>query len=129
MDHGNPGNQKALEAIYPLTDFFYQPEEDTYICPGGQTLYRRRHDPIGKSTEYKARKGVCAQCPLKEQCTRSKSGRTITRHDFQELVTQGKHQAKLNAAKADRRRRRILIEGSFGQAATNYRTCMWAPRS
>ena len=120
MDHGNPGNQKALEAIYPLTDFIYQPEEDTYICPGGQTLYRRRHNPIRKSTEYKARKGVCAQCPLKAQCTRSKSGRTITRHDFQELVTKGKIQAKSNAAKASQRRRRILVEGSFGQAATNH---------
>jgi transposase len=120
MDHGNPGNRKALAAIYPLTDFIYQHEADTYICPSGQVLYRRRHDPIRKSTEYKARKGVCAQCAVRDQCTRAKYGRTVTRHDCQELVTKGRAQAKSRAAKTDRRRRRILIEGSFGQAATNH---------
>jgi len=120
MDHGNPGNKKALEAIYPLSDFIYQNESDTYICPAGQTLYRRRHDPIRKSTEYKARKGVCAQCPVKDQCTKAKAGRTVARHDQQELVDRGRVQAKSTAAKKDRRRRRFLGEGSFGQAATNH---------
>ena len=120
MDHGNPGNKKALAAIYPLSDFIYQHEDDTYICPEGKTLHRRRHDPVRKSTEYKARKGVCAQCPVKDQCTRAKSGRTISRHDDQELVTQGRVQAKSKAAKKDRKRRRFLGEGSFGQAADNH---------
>lgn len=120
MDHGKPGNRKALEAIYPLSDFIYQKESDTYICPAGQTLYRRRHDPIRKSTEYKARKGVCAQCPVKDQCTKAKAGRTVARHDLQELVDQGRVQAKSKAAKKDRSRRRFLGEGSFGQAATNH---------
>jgi len=120
MDHGNPGNKKALEAIYPLSDFIYQSDSDTYICPAGQTLYRRRHDPIRKSTEYKARKGVCAQCPVKDQCTKAKAGRTVARHDQQELVDKGRIQAKSKAAKRDRGRRRFLGEGSFGQAATNH---------
>jgi transposase len=120
MDHGNPGNKKALAAIYPLSDFIYQDESDTYICPAGQTLHRRRHDPIRQSTEYKTRKGVCAQCPVKDQCTKAKTGRTVARHDDQELVTKGRVQAKSKAARKDRRRRRFLGEGSFGQAATNH---------
>ena len=120
MDHGNPGNKKALAAIYPLSDFIYQNETDTYTCPAGKTLYRRRHDPIRKSTEYKARKGVCAQCPVKAQCTKAKAGRTVARHDDQELVTKGRTQAKSKAAKKDRGRRRFLGEGSFGQAADNH---------
>ena len=120
MDHGNPGNKKALVAIYPLSDFIYQNESDTYTCPAGNMLYRRRHDPIRKSTEYKARKGVCAQCPVKPQCTKAKSGRTVARHDDQELVTKGRLQAKSKAARKDRRRRRFLGEGSFGQAAENH---------
>jgi transposase len=120
MDHGNPGNKKALAAIYPLSDFIYQNESDTYTCPAGNMLYRRRHDPIRKSTEYKARKGVCAQCPVKTQCTKAKSGRTVARHDDQELVTKGRLQAKSKAARKDRRRRRFLGEGSFGQAAENH---------
>lgn len=120
MDHGNPGNKKALAAIYPLSDFIYQNESDTYTCPSGKTLHRRRYDPIRKSTEYKARKGVCAQCPVKSQCTRAKAGRTVARHDFQELVTRGRVQAKSKAAKKNRIRRRYLGEGSFGQAADNH---------
>lgn len=99
MDHGNPGNKKALEAIYPLSDFIYKDESDTYICPAGQILHRRRHDPIRKSTEYKAREGVCAQCPVKDKCTKAKAGRTVARHDDQELVTKGRVQAKSKAAK------------------------------
>ncbi|HBR94440.1 MAG TPA: hypothetical protein DEA90_09780 [Opitutae bacterium] len=82
--------------------------------------HRRRHDPIRKSTEYKARKGVCAQCPFKQQCTKAKAGRTVARHDDQELVTKGRVQAKSKAARKDRSRRRFLGEGSFGQAATNH---------
>jgi transposase len=120
MDHGNPGNKKALAAIYPLSDFIYQNESDTYTCPARETLYRRRHDLIRKSTEYKARNGVCAQCPVKAQCTKAKAGRTVARHDYQELVTRGRVQAKSKAAKKDRRRRRFLGEGSFGQASDNH---------
>lgn len=105
MDHGNPGNKKALAGIYPLSDFIYQHQRDTYTCPKGETLYRRRHDPIRKSTEYKTRKGVCAQCPVKAQCTRAKTGRTVARHDCQELVTRGRVQTKSKAAKKDRSRR------------------------
>ena len=109
-----------MALIYPSSDFIYQQDEDTYLCPAGQRLYRRKHNRIRRSTEYKARKGVCEQCALKAQCTYSNSGRTITRHDCQELVTKGRVQARSKAARKDRRRRQTLLEGSFGQAATNH---------
>jgi len=115
--HGGPARKNGL---YPLEQFTYEAESETYTCPAGQTLYKRRYDPKRQATEYRARKGVCAACPVQAHCTRSRTGRTLMRHREQERVNQGKAESQSAAAQKDRRRRRTLIEGSFGQAAVNH---------
>ena len=70
--------------------------------------------------EYRAAKSVCADCALRAQCTRAKDGRTLRRHPFHELVQRARAQSRSAAARADRRRRRHLMEGNFADAANNH---------
>ena len=113
----NGDKARNRSGLFLRSDFEYQAEEDLYICPAGQKLYRRRYDKRRKATEYKAYKKVCASCQLRESCTRSKTGRTIMRHFGQELIDEALDQSRSKEAWRDRIRRRYLMEGSFAQGA------------
>jgi len=97
--------------------FRYDEHNDRYQCPAGQWLYRRHYNPRRQQTEYVTRKGICAACPLRSECTTSKSGRTLARFLAHDLVMTARDQARSPAARADYRRRRSLMEGSFAIAA------------
>lgn len=106
--------------IFPIEAFTYDAEADCYICPAGKKLTPRRFNKRRQLTDYKARKTDCASCPLRSQCTRSKSGRTVVRHLDQELITLGKQQANSVRGRKDRLRRRHIGEGSFADAARHH---------
>jgi len=106
--------------IFTEADFTYQPEDNTYRCPAGQVMEARRLHPQKRTWEYTLPKGTCAGCALREKCTRSKTGRTLQRHEHQELLDQAREQAHSRAARKSRQRRQIIIEGSFADAANNH---------
>lgn len=110
------GNARKDLTIFPKSSFTYKAQEDVYICPAGETLYPGSYDRRRKSTDYKTRKNVCANCPLRGSCTESKTGRTIKRHFGQELIDDAIAQSKSKEAWRDRLRRRPLMEGSFAQS-------------
>lgn len=70
--------------------------------------------------EYKARKPDCLDCSLRGQCTAAVNGRTLLRHDGQDLIDRGVTQSKTPAAYLSRRRRKWRVEGSFGQATRHH---------
>ena len=113
-------NSGRREGIFPDTDFAYDPATDTYTCPAGQTLRPARHHQKRNATDYAPAKGVCAACPLKDRCTRSKSGRSVKRHDRQDLIDRSRAASRSAAARADRRRRMHLMERSFADASDNH---------
>ncbi len=113
-------NNHRCRGIFPDSAFSYEAATNTYRCPAGETLYPRRLHPVRRTLEYAARKGVCARCSLREQCTRAKLGRTVKRHEKQALLDVARGQAHSAAAARDRRRRRHLMEGSFADAANNH---------
>ena len=118
------GDAKAKAApvagIFPENQFKYQPKADAFLCPAQQTLKARRFIKRQGVWEYAADKGVCLACQLRAQCTRSKSGRTLSRHPQAQVLEQCRAQAHSLAAKQDRRRRQYLLEGSFADAANNH---------
>jgi transposase len=116
--HGS--NPKCYEKIYGPEKFRYEEKEDVYYCPAGETLHPRRYHKRRKVTEYLTRKGTCDNCPLREQCTKAKHGRSIARHHEHEWVERGRNQAKSRQAGKDLRRRKHLIEGSFADAARHH---------
>ena len=108
------------EGIFPDRDFHYEAQTNTYRCPAGQTIRPRRLHKWRRSWEYITSRNVCAQCPLRSHCTRSKSGRSIKRHEHHEELLRARAQANSGQVRRDRRRRQHLIEQSFADAANNH---------
>lgn len=118
------GDAKAkrgkVEGIFSEDRFAYHPATDTYVCPAGQTLRRRRYVRRQGVWEYAADKAACARCALRLQCTRSKVARVVSRHAAAEVLEICRAQSHSAAGKRDRRRRQHLMEGSFADAANNH---------
>lgn len=108
------------QGIYPETAFVHDPHTNTVRCPAGQELKPRRLHPTKRTWEYQLPNGVCAACALRAHCTRSKTGRTVHRHEHQALLDQARAQSHSPAGRRDRRRRQHLVEGSFADAANNH---------
>jgi len=110
------------QGIFGSEQFVYDPATDTYRCPAGQTLTRRKHKKQRQAYEYACASSTCKACALRSQCTRAKGpvARTIKRHYDQEAIDAAKEHAHSRAAKRDRRRRKWRMEGSFGDAATHH---------
>ena len=69
-----------------------------------------------ESQDYGAPKKVCAVCPLREQCTTNKSGRTVKRHLRQEELDRMREASRSSKSKRDLRIRQHLMERSFARA-------------
>jgi len=111
--------QRAVSReIFGRDAFPYDSASDTYTCPAGQILTRRKYKKKRKAYEYACSMSTCEACPLRDQCTRAQGGvaRTLKRHYNQEAIDQARQQSHSREAKRDRIRRRWLMEGSFGDA-------------
>lgn len=109
--------QERRRKIFPENAFVYDSQPDTYTCPAGQTLKRRKHWVKRKAFEYVTARGVCQQCSLRIQCTRSQSaGRTLKRHERQEILDRLRLHAQSRSAKRDILVRQHFMERSFAQA-------------
>lgn len=114
-----PRDHKS-EGLFTKEDFHYDAVADVYVCPVGHRLKPRRFHHRREMTDYVADKKVCAQCPLRAECTHSKTGRSVARHWREADLEVALALARLPEAQADRRRRRHLMEGSFAHAANQH---------
>src|SRR5260221_8742623 len=112
----SPGSGRR-DGIYPESMFRYQPESDSFVCPDGQVMKPRRLHSVRLSWEYVTKRGVCLKCHLRKFCTRSRTGRTMRRHQDQKLLDRARRQANTKRARLDRKRRQHLMERSFADAS------------
>jgi transposase len=118
---GRAAAHLEAKGVLPVSAFRYEAETDCYRCPQGHHLHYHNFKKEDQLVEYRiSDKTLCARCPLRPQCTRSQSGRSVSRPIFAELVQAGMAQAQSEEAKRDRRRRKHLMEGSFADAANNH---------
>lgn len=109
------------EGIFDISEFLYDEESDTYTCPAGQRLVRKKHKKKRKAFEYIAPVKTCAACELRDRCTRNKEGaRTIKRHIRQHELDRMRRIAQSPQAKRDLKTRKHLMEGSYADAANNH---------
>jgi len=111
--------QHSYRGIFDEEAFVYDATSDSYLCPGGQRLQRRKHKQKRRIFEYAAGRKLCGVCALKGQCTRS-AERSVRRHEDHEWIEQARTQAGSAAARRDRRRRKHLMEGSFAQSSNQH---------
>jgi transposase len=109
------------EGIFGYSDFTYHTDSDTFTCPAGEMLTRRKHKKTRKAYEYACSAATCRACSLRPQCTKAKgAARSVKRHYNQEAVDAGRAQSRSTAGKRDRVRRKWLMEGSFADSANNH---------
>ena len=114
------------KGIFAKEAFTYNSETDTFSCPAVQTLKRRKFFKKRQHYEYATSKGTCKSYQLKEQCTKSKSGRTLKRHVRQNDLDSMLKQATSPESKKDIRTRQHLMERTFAQATRyGYQRARW----
>ena len=87
--------RKYKDNIFLKENFSYDPTADTFYCPTSQPLnYKYTREEAHKKTDFVSYSNVyeaenCSQCPLREDCTKSKeSNRTIQINDQLEIYKQ-----------------------------------------
>jgi hypothetical protein len=114
------------KGIFAKEAFTYNAETDTFTCPAGQRLKRRKFFKKRQHYEYIASAGTCNSCQLKDQCTKAKSGRTLKRHVRQDDLDSMLQQASSPESKKDIRTRQHLMERSFARATRyGYQRARW----
>ena len=93
--------------------FLYDPVRDAYVCPANQalTFWKGRWKNRGGRLY---RTEACANCPLRNRCTRNKLGRIIYRSEYQDVMD--RLRARLSQAEGlDKlNKRREIVEHPFG---------------
>ena len=108
--------RESRRGIFTEEAFLYDPESDTYLCPGGHHLKKRNYNPKRDAFEYKCSIKVCRACSLVTQCTTSQYGRSLKRHRRQEDLDKMRNAAQSQTSEKDIHTRQHLMERSFARA-------------
>jgi transposase len=107
-------NNQGGGGLFGRNDFRYEPDTNTYLCPGNKTLRRKKVHRKDLYVVYEASPSDCGACSLKTQCTLA-AKRTFTRHLFEDALN--RMQARLTSDHM--RLRRCTVEHPF--ATIKYR--------
>lgn len=100
--------------LYPMIDFKYDKEKDTYTCPDGQILATNGtvYDKAGHKVKHYKNRQACKVCPVRQLCTKNKNGRFIERSIYQEALEENKKRVEGNPEYY--RLRQQITEHQFG---------------
>jgi len=101
---------------YPKSAFTYHEDTDTYICPQCQTLSVIDRYAGTENSPAFTRYGTsaCAQCPVREHCTKNKNGRRIKRYAGDEAKDALRQVMRDPRARKRYRKRQAMVEPVFG---------------
>jgi hypothetical protein len=104
--------QPAVEGGFTLDDFTVHPSDRTVTCPNGVT----RPITPSRNVTFGA---ACRHCPLRERCTKSKTGRTLILHEHDDLLRQARADwAASTGLREDYMKHRPNVERAVAQVAT-----------
>ena len=105
-------NNGTNENGYRKDKFSYDAERDIYICPEGMEMpfYENTSRDGMKYRKYKCLD--CRNCPKKQLCTTSASGRIIQRWEYEAVIE--KVDAETMAHQDIYKQRRCIVEHPFG---------------
>jgi len=104
---------------FDKSHFDYDKETDSYTCPSGKTLTCRRTETDRGRNAYRPDTGVCPACTHFGQCTKSRSGRKVTRMLNEELRQKFEHQYEQPDSQDIYRLRKEKVELPFGHIKHN----------
>jgi transposase len=88
---------------YPKTDFALDFDAGQLRCPAGVIM------PFEPGKTVRFPKATCAACPLRARCTTSSTGRSVSIHPDEALLTELRQQQQTPAGRA-RLRERVKVE-------------------
>jgi Transposase DDE domain/CheR methyltransferase, all-alpha domain len=107
-------NNQGDGTLFGREDFRYEPDSDTYVCPGDKRLLRKHTNHKDRYTMYKASAGDCGTCSLKSRCTQAPR-RGLARHLYEDALNRMQQRVTPEAM----RLRRCTVEHPF--ATIKYR--------
>jgi|FLOH01.1.fsa_nt_gi transposase len=116
ITYSAPKDHSAADnGLFNLDAFTYDQKNDHFICPAGETLstngtHYRKGDHHVK--HYKTKPKNCRNCPLRDACTRNKSGKIIERSATQSVLE--RNRLRVEADPQYYRQRQQITEHQFG---------------
>ncbi|HEX9936242.1 MAG TPA: IS1182 family transposase [Longimicrobium sp.] len=107
-------SKNANQGLYTKLEFRYDAERDEYVCPSGQRLhfFTQSRDK-GQEVRYYANTPACRECPLRQQCTKSKKeGRRIARRVDEPWAEA--MEVRVKARPELQQQRKCVVEHPFG---------------
>jgi transposase len=103
---------------FDVSVFQYDKQNDYYICPTGKILKYDSYDSSKKRRRYTAGK-ICVDCEYFGICTKCKTGRKISRNDYEELRRKLEKRYQEPDAKEIYSKRKEKVEHPFGHIKRN----------
>ena len=113
--YSSPKEHSSMHnGLYPMVDFKYDKEKDTYTCPDGQVLDTNGtvYDKAAHKVKHYKNRQACKTCPVRHLCTNNKNGRFIERSIYQEALEENKKRVQENPEYY--RLRQQITEHQFG---------------
>lgn len=102
-----PVPPEVKREFFPKSAFEIDLQAGTCQCPAGHEVEFKRGREPGKAGIFQFGE-LCQGCPFRDQCTKSKTGRTVTVHRHEELLQQGRAEQQTEAFKEAYRERPIV---------------------
>lgn len=103
---------------FPKSAFDIDLTARTCRCPAGHTVKLKGHHKPGQSGRFEFG-ALCRECPLRDQCTKSKTGRVVVIHRHEEYLQQGRAEQRTDAFK-ERYRKRPRVERKIAELAHHH---------
>jgi len=116
ITYSAPKDHSAADnGLFNLDAFTYNQKNDHFTCPAGELLttngtHYRKGDYHVK--HYKTKPKNCRNCPLRDACTRNKSGKIIERSASQSVLE--RNRLRIEADPQYYRQRQQITEHQFG---------------
>ena len=108
-------NGDRLTAVFPWRSSFTMNRTMPMNVLRGRSLHYSHIIPNTQRRIYKAKPNICGPCPLREQCTTSKQGRTVSHPVVKPLLDRIMAERLPTLFRKLIRKRQVWIEPKFGE--------------
>jgi transposase len=126
-----PEPMKEHQEGFSSSRFEYNAENDYCICPQGEVLNFENTKRRDKTEAYEVRVYRChsyENCPVRWQCSSSKTGRTVQIHPNHDALVRQRIQHRDPAMRAVLKRRGAIVESVFGWSKAVMEFRRWTVR-
>jgi hypothetical protein len=102
--------------LFGEQDFVYDVTEDTYHCPGAQTLHFISQCVATRRRIYAASAAACLACTIRTQCTTSRRGRRVGRSLDMAFLDRVRAYHATEPYTQAMRKRQVWVEPLFAEA-------------